>query len=84
MSDKTPVERREKCNQYISRGDYVVVAEVESVCIKGYHIPFFEPAVLRFLDEVTSRLEQQGWDYLRTVGQIYRDINAKVPEPAHA
>ena len=68
-------ERREKRKRWVRRGQYAVEVEVEVVYPKDDPSePCLEPETIRWLDEVTRKVEEGDLEYLQKVGRVFQAI----------
>lgn len=71
-SVSTPPVRRERMTRYIKGDGFVVAVDVSVIYApEEPDDPLLEADTLRFLDEVTERVEKRDMGWLRRVGAVY-------------
>jgi len=69
--------RREKRTRWVERGRYAVAVEVEVVYTPDEPTePYLEAETVKLLDEVAARAEAGDEAYLRSVGRVFKHVEA--------
>lgn len=70
-------DRRENRKRWVQRGRYAVEVEVEVIYpADDPSEACFEPATVRWLDEIARHAEQGDVKFLRKVGRVFKAVAA--------